>query len=596
MRSKIASFRRTSNGNVGKTRERQRTGSRRTEYEINVNSPATIRKQKTMKNEKNEPWDVHFSPPSWFRQVATLAFSGTLAALATGCNVPQLDGTDGTDPKPDGTFTAASCEADSGAPSLPEGYDYGWWKRVELNDVAPGNDYVCANGEPYQFFVKFNEGASDLVVTLEGGGACWDYQTCNHEAGVLMVNTTSPAPDDYMDNLGAPVLAMHPQFGRIDNGVPTNKYNQVFLPYCTADVYAGDLTKTYTRANSPDLVRHHRGRHNMKGIAEYLEDNFGAGKTGQLLTMGTSAGGVGTLVNYGMIREAVDPTCGAGINDAGPIFPPGGEQSAMIDILVDAWDLDGLIAELDDQLTTDSYRELRDDFGNISHGLSKTYPDDRFMLSAFKEDLNFSVFSFAGSGVVPRGASNFTEQVLQKWDSELGRFQGWAWSQPENNWGFYFPVFRKDLCSHGVAPTAVSKAHDSAYRSDGIAGRAHGYTRTEVQWDMTFEDLVWDENGNAVVESVVRRRHFGDAISQLLDPSKSVPRYVDYRQWDQLTFMSQQGVGKTSEIWYEDVSGSVISDPQDWVNRQSDPNWCPVPGSVDQCSCANIGSYDPPNH
>ncbi len=540
-------------------------------------------------------------PPNALRRMALLAGCALWGALSSGCSLPQLDGTDGTDPSPDGTFTAASCQAQSGAPTLPDGYEYGYWEPIVLNDIMPGNDYVCANGEPYRFFVKFNPGASDLVVTLEGGGACWDDKTCNRDAGVLMANKVGAAPANYMSNLDQPVLAMHPQFGRVDNSVPTNKYNQVFLPYCTADVYAGDVVKTYV-IDGANKDLHHKGRHNMEAVTTYLSQHFSNGKTGQLLTMGTSAGGVGMLIHYASIREAVEPTCGAGINDAGPIFPPGGEQTPVVEMLLEAYDTDDLVAQLDAQLQTDSHREIRDHFGNLSHGLSKTYPNDRFMLSAYKEDLNFSVFSFAASGVVPRGASNFTQQVLQKWDSELGRFQGFAWSQPENNWGFYFPVFRKDICSHGVAPTAVSKAHDSQYRSDALAGRAHGYVRSEVQWPMTFQDLVWDENDQAVLQDVVRRRHFGDAIRQLLDPTKPVPRYVDYRQWDQLTFLSPQGVGTTSDVWYEDLSGAVITDPQDWVNRQSDPNWCPDAANpdskgqyIDQCSCAYIGSYEPPS-
>src|SRR4029453_5558698 len=50
------------------------------------------------------------------------------------------------------------------------------WDKVEL----PGT--VCGNGSQYKFFVR-RTGSPNLLLFFEGGGACWDYDTCRGGAG-----------------------------------------------------------------------------------------------------------------------------------------------------------------------------------------------------------------------------------------------------------------------------------------------------------------------------------------------------------------------------------------------------------------------------
>ena len=50
------------------------------------------------------------------------------------------------------------------------------WQRVAL----PGS--VCGNGSQYKFWYYDSPTSNNMVVLFEGGGACWDYDTCSGRA------------------------------------------------------------------------------------------------------------------------------------------------------------------------------------------------------------------------------------------------------------------------------------------------------------------------------------------------------------------------------------------------------------------------------
>ena len=71
------------------------------------------------------------------------------------------------------------------------------WQEVAL----PGT--ICGNGSQYRFYYYDSPTSNNMLMLFEGGGACWDYDTCSGRAGILG--------------------AAHP------NGIPTN-YIQEFQP------------------------------------------------------------------------------------------------------------------------------------------------------------------------------------------------------------------------------------------------------------------------------------------------------------------------------------------------------------------------------
>jgi hypothetical protein len=69
-----------------------------------------------------------------------------------------------------GCGSDSSGSAPPDEPFVPEAY--GEWLKFEPEGA------VCANGSQYKYFVNFSETSSNLVVFLEGGGACSNYASC----------------------------------------------------------------------------------------------------------------------------------------------------------------------------------------------------------------------------------------------------------------------------------------------------------------------------------------------------------------------------------------------------------------------------------
>src|SRR5690242_6763383 len=79
-------------------------------------------------------------------------------------------------------------ESSTGGPVEPPEYEK--WLKVEI----PGT--VCGNNSQYKFFVNYKEGAKDLTIMLEPGGACWDYDGCSGKTDLGAAH-----PDGISDDL-----------------------------------------------------------------------------------------------------------------------------------------------------------------------------------------------------------------------------------------------------------------------------------------------------------------------------------------------------------------------------------------------------------
>ena len=335
----------------------------------------------------------------------------------------------------------------------PSGFDDGFtpgkylvWQTVR---AAPETGAVCGNGSPYKFFVNRVPGSRNTLFVFEGGGACWDFESCTGS-----VRNPNGIADDYMsfNQLASPfTFRLHPT-----DRVKTQNWNIVYAPYCTGDTYTGDRVATYPNSDGskPPLVWHFNGLRNTRAVVAWVRDHLP--RAPQLLSWGCSAGGVGTLTNYHHVRRDLAPDRGFMINDSGPVFPtidstdprtPITSPSVYLHRKIRAeWGLDeGLLSILKAELPGFTLGDI----GSINTALAARWNNDRLGHVHFWDDLVYSRYSYASFYPEIRNEPDALKRdalQLEKWrvDTEKLRVQ----LAGVSNSGGYFPRFRDVLQSH----------------------------------------------------------------------------------------------------------------------------------------------------
>lgn len=364
-------------------------------------------------------------------------------------------------PGPDNPVTAAQRTGPypllSNPASFADGFRpgaYGEWQTIQL---AASTGAVCGNGSPYKFFVNRVANTRNTIVYMEGGGACWDYASCTGQTGIRGARNPNGIADDYMSLLNPGASLVSPFVTRVSpfEAVKTQNWNMVYVPYCTGDIYSGDRVAVYPDSSgaNPPLVWHHNGLRNTRAVVAWLKDRLP--RPTQMLSTGCSAGGAGSLTNYGALRRDLAPDRGYLIDDSGPVFssPAGGNPATHPSVplathIRNVWGLDlpgGPVAYLVANLPTISSSDL----GTIYRALSARFPNDRLGHTHFWKDLNFSSYSYErfypDIGNAPnQGAKEAL--IHARWDIDTGRLRGTL--DGLANFGGYFPQYRALNESH----------------------------------------------------------------------------------------------------------------------------------------------------
>ena len=158
---------------------------------------------------------------------------------------------------------------------------------------------ICLRGTEYRVLVHHGT-TNKVLLYLEGGGACWNYQNC----------WASPLAKLTADPLFGPVGILD-----LDNPAnPFHDWNVVYAPYCDGSVFAGDNIVDYQ--DNPAYHTFHHGAQNVSAAVTLMRDQFPDPE--QIVVSGSSAGGYGTFSGYGVTRVAYPDTQILVLNDSGP--------------------------------------------------------------------------------------------------------------------------------------------------------------------------------------------------------------------------------------------------------------------------------------
>ncbi|MET0385625.1 MAG: pectin acetylesterase-family hydrolase [Polyangiales bacterium] len=320
---------------------------------------------------------------------------------------------------------SARCTVDGSDPTLPVCEQ---WQKVEPAGTT------CSDGSQYKFFVSYAEHSDNLVVVFEGGGACWDYESCS--GGARGASNAQGIPDDHIVNYQFLNLLVRNEQN------PARDWNIAFVPYCTGDIFVGDKVATYEDpAGGPALTYRHVGLSNTQQVIAALRKQFW--RTPKLLVTGFSAGGIGAEQNYAFLRKALRPQRGYLLNDSGPVLHAGGPSESLQTIVTAAWNTDSYNAAVATVLRVDQ-AELVSDPGRLNSALAERYPHDRLALTTFQKDLNFSLYLY--ERFYPQATpTDIHAMFWGELQTLLHTFEGYE------NLAYYVPYFRHDNCSHCVA-------------------------------------------------------------------------------------------------------------------------------------------------
>jgi hypothetical protein len=157
--------------------------------------------------------------------------------------------------------------------------------------VRPGGRTLCGRGGPFAFWARPAD-PKRLLVYFEGGGFCWDYQSCRADAALFKDQVTDR--DD---------PARHGT-GILDLAEPRNPFRDwsvLYIPTCTGDLYAGDSTRTYTSTDGRSVSIHHRGHVNATTALDWAFQHLP--RPDRVVVVGCSAGSIGSLLHVPGIIE-----------------------------------------------------------------------------------------------------------------------------------------------------------------------------------------------------------------------------------------------------------------------------------------------------
>jgi hypothetical protein len=172
-------------------------------------------------------------------------------------------------------------------------------QRTEAGVVPANTDYY--------FFVQRGN-PNSLLIYLDGGGACWDADTC--------IGSPLTGKSTYTVSLDETPIRLADAEGIFDRSNlanPFRHYTKIFVPYCSGDVHWGSRDTEYVLDLGPGgLLRwtiHHRGMDNFLAVLNWLQ-KFGnkqyridLEQAHDVTVTGASAGGYGAQLAFPYVAE-----------------------------------------------------------------------------------------------------------------------------------------------------------------------------------------------------------------------------------------------------------------------------------------------------
>lgn len=249
---------------------------------------------------------------------------------------------------------------------------------IDLND-APADAWsfvripgaVCGNGSPAGIGVHRHPGATEVVIVVQGGGACWDAESC------FTTMSASHVAEDYTDAMFVEERAVITGAGWDDRSNALNPFRAahlVYVPYCTGDIHGGDAVQTYPGAPAPV---HHRG---SADFALFLTAMHAAWpELTTVRAIGFSAGGYGLQLQWGTLATTWPDAELSLLADCSPMAEP---DAALYATWRASWNM----------ITPSGCTACASSLTAYDEHFDAAFPDVRFGLLATRSDAVVTAF------------------------------------------------------------------------------------------------------------------------------------------------------------------------------------------------------------
>lgn len=157
----------------------------------------------------------------------------------------------------------------------------------------PADGPMCMRGAPFTVSVRDEASSEDLLVFLQGGGACWSafcLAVTSAPRGIPAGDLLRPGPEN-----------------------PLSGWDVLYVPYCDGSLFAGDRDVDEDGDDAPD--RFHRGLANLSAALTMGYQHFRAPR--RVVLAGSSGGGFGTILAAFLVRYVYPDVPLLVLNDAG---------------------------------------------------------------------------------------------------------------------------------------------------------------------------------------------------------------------------------------------------------------------------------------
>jgi hypothetical protein len=249
--------------------------------------------------------------------------SGSNASTGASSGATSSDSGETSDAADVGDAPAPSGDGSSGPPpfmatGMPITAPANTWTWVDFSDS------YCRDGSTAGVAVNLQTGSDKVMIFLEGGGACFNTETCE-------TNPTNVSSMKTGHTTGI--------FDRTNTKNPVATWHFVYVPYCTGDSQPGGNPNGMVTGVTG--VQKFVGYLNMKAFLNRIVPTFP--KASQVLLTGVSAGGFGAASTSYLVARAFNPIPVNVIDDSGPAMSSKYIPTCLQDLFRTTWSLDQTI-------------------------------------------------------------------------------------------------------------------------------------------------------------------------------------------------------------------------------------------------------------